>query len=131
MLFDMDFAENFTIMLSFEIQSAHWISKQVTIFVTICQHLDPGCWASTTSALEKDSEVTVELADGTAEKFWARVVTSSEAGADVVVEVADAKGVKTTWPRSQLRHRSVVSVAHITCSDDKNHDTWYCIDLIV
>ena len=31
MLFDMDFAENFTIILAFEIQSAHWISKQVTI----------------------------------------------------------------------------------------------------
>jgi hypothetical protein len=29
LLFDMDFAENFTIILGLEIQSAHWISKQV------------------------------------------------------------------------------------------------------
>jgi len=124
MLFDQDFAENFTIMLSFEIQSAHWISKQVTIYVTIAQHLDKDCWKSTTSALEKDSEVTVEPTDGS-EKFWGRVVASSAAGASVVVEVVDGKGVKTTWPRAELRHRRVVSVAHITVSDDKNHDTWF------
>ena len=40
LLLDQDFAENFTIILNIEIQSAHWISKQVTIFITISQHLD-------------------------------------------------------------------------------------------
>lgn len=96
----------------------------MTIYVTIAQHLDKVCWKSTTSALEKDDEVTVEPADGS-EKFWGRVVATSAAGANVGVDVVDSKGIKTTWARSRLRHRSVVSVAHITVSDDKNHDTWF------
>ena len=125
MLQDMDFAENFTIMLSFEIQSAHWINKQVTIFISIVQHLDKDCWDSRDSSLEKDTDVTVEPADGTGEKFWARVVESSPAGADIMVKLVDGKGTKLTRPRKLLRHRKIISVAHIQVSNDKDHDTWF------
>ena len=121
----MDFAENFTIMMSFEIQSAHWISKQVTLFITIDQHLDKICWDSMTSALEKDHEVTVVPADGS-EKFWARVVESSPAVSkdEVMVKLVDGKGTKLMRPRQLLRHRKIVSVAHVQVSNDKDHDTW-------
>ena len=40
MLYDYDFAENFTVIVRYQIQSEYWISKQVTIFIGISQHLD-------------------------------------------------------------------------------------------
>ena len=116
LLLDQDFAENFTIILNIEIQSAHWISKQVTIFITISQHLDQGKWDSPDSALSANDEVTTEHG-------WARV-TAAFPGGSGGVPVAFANGQQATIPRAKLHHRVVKSVAHLTVSNDKDHDTW-------
>ena len=39
-LYDHDFAENFTAIVRYQMQSEYWISKQVAIFIGISQHLD-------------------------------------------------------------------------------------------
>jgi hypothetical protein len=39
-LYDHDFAENFTAIVRYQLQSEYWISKQVAIFIGISQHLD-------------------------------------------------------------------------------------------
>ena len=118
MLLDQDFAENFTIILGLEIQSAHWISKQVTIFITIAQHLDPAAWHSKTSALKVNDQVTTP--DG-----WAQVSTAFAGdNGEGMVCVIDTHGTPKTYLRKLLKHRVIKSVAHITVSNDKDHDTW-------
>ena len=127
LLLDMDFAENFTIMLAVEIQSAYWITKQVTIFITIAQHLDKVAYTPPSSALKKVKNVLPEDTVDSEEHgghFWAKVTEDFEGG-DGLVKVVDANGVGHSVPRRQIHHRVVKSVAHITVSNDKDHDTWF------
>jgi hypothetical protein len=79
----MDFAENFTTMLAVEIQSAYWITKQITIFITIAQHLDKVAYTPPSSALKKVKNVLPEDTVDSEEHgghFWAKVTEDFEGG---------------------------------------------------
>ena len=122
LLLDMDFAENFTIILGKEIQSAHWISKQVTIFITIGQHLCWKEWQSRDSLLKDGDEITVERTGG---RFWARVAVGWRGDADGDVQFVDWYGRSGKEPRANVRKRVIKSVAHLNVSNDKDHDTHF------
>ena len=121
LLIDVDFAENFTIIMGREIQSQHWITKMVTLFIGITQHLCRARWDDVSGKLDRGSEVSVD--NGGGEMYWGECKDDSVAGAQTVVCVVDSKGVEKMVLRSKVHPRKLVNTAHITVSDDKGHDT--------
>ena len=79
-------------------------------------------WNAKSSALKKGDELTVGATDGTT--FWAKVSEDCSAGS-VFVSVEDVFRVEHSPRRDACHHRVVKSVAHITVSNDKDHDTWF------
>ena len=122
LLIDVDFAENFTIMMDREIQSQHWIFKMVTLFIGITQHLCSDAWNDTSSSISKGKEVTVMSTSSNAHPTWASVASDYKHGGAHVI-VADAAGKQREVLRSNVRVRKLVNTAHVMVSDDKGHDT--------
>ena len=118
LLIDVDFAENFTIMMGREIQSQHWISKMVTLFIGITQHLCLDAWNDTHSSIDKGREITIQSADGNAHPMWASVSADYKQGSAHVL-VADSRGKEQEVLRSNVRVRKLVNTAHVMVSDDK------------
>lgn len=57
-----------------------------------------------------------------ADAFWASVLRLP--GDDGLYTVIDRSGVEHYFPRSQLRHRKLITKAFIGITDDKQHDTY-------
>jgi hypothetical protein len=122
LLIDIDFAENFTIIDGREIQSQYWVSRQVTLFIGITQHLCSAAWADKTSSIEQGTGVTVDCDGGGV--FWAEVISAYRTG-DAMVHIQDSTGRRADVERARLHKRKIISTAHITVSDDKHHDTHF------
>ena len=56
---------------------------------------------------------------------WGRVVSAFDHRCDSHVLISDEFGREKSVERSRCYPRVVKSVAHITVSDDKDHDTWF------
>jgi hypothetical protein len=81
--FDVDFAENGSIITAEEVQSQYWKINSFTLFVQVVSWLVSEAWRSRTSRLVRGMAVTVEL-DGASEpdslqpgkgSYWAEVVS--------------------------------------------------------
>jgi hypothetical protein len=119
----MAVAENFTMIVRSEIQSEHWVSKQITLFIGISQHLDIRVWNDTSSGITESQEVTVAMPD--AKPFYAVVETDytpPDGGTNKVV-VRDAQKKIHCVEREFVHVRKVVSAAHVIVSDDRHHDS--------
>eukprot|EP00966_Prymnesium_polylepis_P015663 362004-Prymnesium_polylepis.1 len=81
--FDVDFAENGSIITAEEVQSQYWKINSFTLFVQVVSWLVSEAWVSRTSSLTCGMAVTVEL-EGASERgsiqpgkgsYWAEVVS--------------------------------------------------------
>jgi hypothetical protein len=118
-------AENFTMIVRNEIQSEHWVSKQITLFIGISQHLDIRVWNDRSSDIMKSQEVTV-VQPG--EKPYYAVVEeifTQQVDNEVVVKVlfGDSSERIRRVKREFVHVRRVVSVAHTIVSNDRHHDS--------
>jgi hypothetical protein len=127
LLVDAGFAENFTIIMGREIQSQHWITKMVTLFIGITQHLDLGSWNDSTGVVEQGEEVTVQEEDGSmswaqcTEKYTPTSSNSSGNSSSSCVLVVDSKQNPRGAARSKARRRSTTSTAHAAVPNGKGH----------
>jgi hypothetical protein len=105
-----------------EIQSEHWVSKQITLFIGISQHLDIRVWNDTSGGITESQEVTVAMRD--AKPFYAVVETdyTPDGGTNKVI-VRDVQKRTHCVGREFVHVRKVVSAAHVIVSDDRHHDS--------
>eukprot|EP00966_Prymnesium_polylepis_P095174 2203858-Prymnesium_polylepis.1 len=97
--FDVDFAENGSIITAEEVQSQYWKINSFTLFVQVVSWLVSEAWRSRTSRLARGMAVTVEL-DGASEpeslqpgkgSYWAEVVSVPTVDANASDEALQAQ----------------------------------------
>jgi hypothetical protein len=124
LLWDYDFAENFTIINGREIQSAYWVAKQVTMFIGVSQHLCHTAWATVSGKLARGQEVSVQ---STPAGYRFALVDAHADGAiteDSDISLVDEHGTTFSAKRRDIRTRKIVTIAHNGVSNDMKHDTW-------
>jgi hypothetical protein len=115
-------AENFTMITRSEIQSEYWISKQVTLFIGISQHLDISVWKDSVGKVDKSQEVTIAIPD--AKPFFAVVEEDFVPDVDTnEVIVRDLQKNVHRIKREFVHARRIVGIAHVIVSDDRHHDS--------
>ena len=122
-LWDYDFAENFTIINGREIQSAYWVAKQVTMFIGVSQHLCRTAWATESGGLASGQEVSVQ--SGSEYTFALVEGAHPNAAEDCDITLVGGGGGGTfTAQRRNIRTRKIITIAHNGVSNDMKHDTW-------
>jgi hypothetical protein len=129
--FDVDYGQNFDIKKALEVQSEHWNTLSVTLFMEIASWLKSAEWDKTEGDLKAGAEVTVhgEKAGNAVamDSFWATVhaaPTAGSGGSNDVYTVRDAQGELHNVCRSDLRHRVWREEAFLGVSGDKVHDSY-------
>ena len=120
--YNIDWAENYTIPNPRMLQSLYWIQRQVSIFISICSVLDPHIYYGD-GVLEEGDEVTVQI-EG-ASNFWASVVEVNTIDGCKKYTVRDAQSkIHAGLPRNCLFKRVWVSIAFVSFTGDKHHDSY-------
>jgi len=125
--FDVDYGQNFDVKKALEVQSEHWNTLSVTLFMEIASWIKTAEWDKSEGALEAGAEVTVhgEKAGDAVNmaSFWATVTVAPMEGSDVYT-VRDGGGKDHNVCRSELRHRAWREEAFLGVSGDKVHDSY-------
>ena len=125
---DTDYGEKYTIKEGRLIQSEHWCSCMLTMFVSVVEWLSVEFWDKTTGLLPLGAHVTANggFAGETLEAgaFWATVVGESTDGGVPVYVVADEFGTKHHFLRSALRHRVLKKHCFLSVTGDKKQGSY-------
>ena len=121
----VDFAENYTILETYEIQSNYWRRIQVSLHIGIEKRLDETEWSH--GNIKVGDEVTI-LSSSVVCVVSCVVKSDGE-----MVYKLKGRG-EYLYSRTHLGLRKWISVAHISISDDKKHDAAhvgaYLLDVI-
>ena len=128
LIVDKDFSQNFFFLRKSAIQSDHWTSTSVTIFVSVVRYLCSKSWSNPPIGLMKGQPVSIR-------------VETDDGGGDVYVyggvsenQTATSSSIKVKLPNSHeivhvtcesIRVRNIISFPLIVVSDSKKHDTHF------
>ena len=129
LLLDIDFSQNFVYTDRItSIQSDHWSSASVTIFVAVIRYLSISVWNKPLIGLRRGQQVSVvyETTDGGGDIYEYREVALDQDITSTTICIRIIKDNKEYHiPCEQIKVREVVSVPLIVVSDSKLHDTYF------
>jgi hypothetical protein len=129
LLLDIDFSQNFVYTDRItSIQSDHWSSSSVTLFVAVLRYLSILIWNKPPIGLKKGQPVSVvcETKDGGGNVYAYGEVAVDHDNQSLTICVRILKdNMEYHIPCEHIRVREVISVPLIVVSDSKLHDTFF------
>ena len=129
LIVDIDFSQNFIYTdRKSAIQSDHWTSTSVTIFVAVVRYLCGKSWSNPPIGLIKGQPVSirVETDDGGGDVFVYGEVSENQTptSPSIKIKLPNSHEIVDT-PCESVRVRNIISVPLIVVSDSKKHDTHF------
>jgi hypothetical protein len=125
---DIDFSQNFIYTdRKSAIQSDHWTSTSVTIFVAVIRYLCWIAWSNPPIGLLKGQPVSirVEANDGGGDVYVYGEVSENQIPTCPTIKIKLPNSLENVdAPCETVRVRNIVSVPLIVVSDSKKHDTY-------
>ena len=129
LIVDIDFSQNFIYTdRKSAIQSDHWTSTSVTIFVAVVRYMSFKSWSSPPLGLLKGQPVSVRQGtdDGGGDVYIYGEVSDNQVSesSNININIHNTHTI-VSIPCEDIRVRNVVSVPLIVVSDSKKHDTHF------
>ena len=129
LIVDIDFSQNFIYTdRKSAIQSDHWTSTSVTIFVAVVRYLCGKAWSKPPIGLVKGQPVSIriETNDGGGDVYVYGEVSENQTPASPSIKIKLPSSQKIVdIPCESVRVRNIISVPLIVVSDSKKHDTHF------
>ena len=129
LIVDIDFSQNFIYTdRKSAIQSDHWRSTSVTIFVAVVRYLCGKAWSEPPIGLVKGQPVSIriETNDGGGDVYVYGEVSEIQTPASPAIKIKLPSSQKIVdIPCESVRVRNIISVPLIVVSDSKKHDTHF------
>jgi hypothetical protein len=129
LIVDIDFSQNFIYTdRKSAIQSDHWTSTSVTIFVAVIRYLCWIAWSNPPIGLVKGQPVSirVETNDGGGDVYVYGEVSENQIPTCPTIKIKLSNSLEIVdAPCETVRVRNIISVPLIVVSDSKKHDTHF------
>lgn len=129
LIVDIDFSQNFIYTdRKSAIQSDHWTSTSVTIFVAVVRYLCSKTWSDPPIGLTKGTPVSIreKSDDGCGDVYVYGEVNENQTSTSpsIKIKLPNSHAV-VDIPCESIRVRNIISVPLIVVSDSKKHDTYF------
>lgn len=128
-LVDIDFSQNFVYTdRKSAVQSDHWKSSSVTIFVCVVRFLSILAWNSPPINLKKGAQVSVVTKtndEGGIVYVYGEVIEDQLVNSSTIRVKHPSTGNDHSYPFESVKVRKIISVPVIIVSDSKLHDTYF------
>jgi hypothetical protein len=129
LIVDIDFSQNFVYTdRKSAIQSDHWTSTSVTLFICVVRYLCMSAWLRPPLGLLKGQAVSIRQAtdDGGGDIFVYGEVNENQQtdSSTISIKLASSR-ITVEIPCESVRVRNIISVPLIVVSDSKKHDTHF------